>query len=339
MLVLPDVLANAGRRRRLVLRVGAGPAGVLLARGRGEREAPRHRRARVRGGVADARELRDRPADGVVRARRAARRRGDDDAGPLSVAGRVTVSTGSDCSLCARALEVVAEARLEVGFELEVVDIGGDAELEARYRELLPVVEIDGEQAFTYFVDPDALRGGSPARDGSSGERRRSRWQNRDALSQTLDRGRHVTERLTVGVAARLSRYLQVLTQARKMGKERISSQEISEYTNINATQIRRDLSAFGRFGKRGVGYRTDALLEEIRQILARRASTTSRSSAPDGSEARSRARRSSPSTASPSRRCSTTTRRRSASASATSRSARSTTSARSRASATSSWA
>jgi redox-sensing transcriptional repressor len=52
------------------------------------------------------------------------------------------------------------------------------------------------------------------------------------------------------------------------MGKERISSQEISEYTNINATQIRRDLSAFGRFGKRGVGYRTETLLDEIRQIL-----------------------------------------------------------------------
>ena len=77
-----------------------------------------------------------------------------------------------------------------------------------------------------------------------------------------------MTERLTVGVAARLSRYLQVLTQARKMGKERISSQEIAEYTNINATQIRRDLSAFGKFGKRGVGYRTDALLDEIRLIL-----------------------------------------------------------------------
>jgi redox-sensing transcriptional repressor len=77
-----------------------------------------------------------------------------------------------------------------------------------------------------------------------------------------------VAERLTVGVAARLSRYLQVLTQAKKMGKDRISSQEISEYTNINATQIRRDLSAFGRFGKRGVGYRTDALLDEIRKIL-----------------------------------------------------------------------
>jgi hypothetical protein len=31
-------------------------------------------------------------------------------------------------------------------------------ELEARYRELLPVVEIDGEVAFTYFVEPEALR-------------------------------------------------------------------------------------------------------------------------------------------------------------------------------------
>ncbi len=75
-------------------------------------------------------------------------------------------------------------------------------------------------------------------------------------------------DRLTVGVAARLSRYLQVLTQAKKMGKDRISSQEISDYTNINATQIRRDLSAFGKFGKRGVGYNIDSLLGEIRKIL-----------------------------------------------------------------------
>ncbi|HKB92889.1 MAG TPA: redox-sensing transcriptional repressor Rex [Gaiellaceae bacterium] len=77
-----------------------------------------------------------------------------------------------------------------------------------------------------------------------------------------------MADRLTVGVAARLSRYLQVLTQARKMGKVRISSQEIAEYTNINATQIRRDLSAFGKFGKRGVGYNIDSLLGEIRKIL-----------------------------------------------------------------------
>src|SRR2546429_7597031 len=75
-------------------------------------------------------------------------------------------------------------------------------------------------------------------------------------------------ERLSLGVAARLSRYLQVLTQARKMGKETISSQELSDYTHVNATQIRRDLSGFGKFGKRGVGYNVDSLVSQIRKIL-----------------------------------------------------------------------
>ena len=38
------------------------------------------------------------------------------------------------------------------------MDITGDPELEDRYRELLPVVEIDGKRAFVYFVQPDVLR-------------------------------------------------------------------------------------------------------------------------------------------------------------------------------------
>jgi redox-sensing transcriptional repressor len=75
-------------------------------------------------------------------------------------------------------------------------------------------------------------------------------------------------DRLSLGVAARLSRYLQVLIQARKMGRETISSQELAEYTHINSTQIRRDLSGFGKFGKRGVGYRVESLVGEIRKIL-----------------------------------------------------------------------
>lgn len=75
-------------------------------------------------------------------------------------------------------------------------------------------------------------------------------------------------ERLSLGVAARLSRYLQVLTQARKMGKETISSQELARYTHVNSTQIRRDLSGFGKFGKRGVGYNVGSLIEQIRKIL-----------------------------------------------------------------------
>ena len=43
-------------------------------------------------------------------------------------------------------------------FELELIDIGGDDALESRYRTRIPVIEIDGEPAFTYFVDADALR-------------------------------------------------------------------------------------------------------------------------------------------------------------------------------------
>jgi redox-sensing transcriptional repressor len=87
-------------------------------------------------------------------------------------------------------------------------------------------------------------------------------------MLHSLDETRVEGNRVGVGVAARLSRYLQVLTQAKKMGKDRISSQEIADYTNINATQIRRDLSGFGKFGKRGVGYNIDSLLAEIRRIL-----------------------------------------------------------------------
>ena len=82
------------------------------------------------------------------------------------------------------------------------------------------------------------------------------------------DGGGAAGERLSLGVAARLSRYLQVLTQAKKMGKETISSRELSDYTHVNPTQIRRDFSGFGKFGKRGVGYNVDALVSQIRKIL-----------------------------------------------------------------------
>jgi redox-sensing transcriptional repressor len=92
-------------------------------------------------------------------------------------------------------------------------------------------------------------------------------------MSYTVGRGTEVPqpggdkpgEKLSLGVAARLSRYLQVLTQARKMGKDTISSQELADYTHVNSTQIRRDLSGFGKFGKRGVGYNVESLLTQIR--------------------------------------------------------------------------
>ena len=60
--------------------------------------------------------------------------------------------------LCESARRVLEQVRAEVPFELDEIDITGDPELERRYRERIPVVLIDGEEAFTYFVYPDALR-------------------------------------------------------------------------------------------------------------------------------------------------------------------------------------
>ena len=71
---------------------------------------------------------------------------------------RVTLYHADGCHLCERAIEVVEAVRADVAFELELVDIGGDSELEARYREHLPVIEIDGEAAVTVFVTPGSLR-------------------------------------------------------------------------------------------------------------------------------------------------------------------------------------
>jgi glutaredoxin len=81
----------------------------------------------------------------------------------------VTLYHAQGCHLCERALAQVAALRDELGFQLEEVDIGGDPELEARYREWLPVVEIDGVRAFAYYVQPDAFRRKLAAQSASSG--------------------------------------------------------------------------------------------------------------------------------------------------------------------------
>ena len=71
---------------------------------------------------------------------------------------KVVLYRAEGCHLCERARAVLEDARAEVPFDFEEIDIGGDEELEAKYREWLPVVEIDGQRAFVYFVDPPALR-------------------------------------------------------------------------------------------------------------------------------------------------------------------------------------
>lgn len=70
----------------------------------------------------------------------------------------VTIYLGRGCHLCESALRVLADVRRELPFELVEVEIDGDSELEEAYRERIPVVAVNGVEAFTYFVHPDGLR-------------------------------------------------------------------------------------------------------------------------------------------------------------------------------------
>lgn len=70
----------------------------------------------------------------------------------------MTLYHSPGCHLCDRAREVLLGVRADTPFELEEIDITGSLTLEARYRELLPVVEVEGGRSFSYFVPEDAFR-------------------------------------------------------------------------------------------------------------------------------------------------------------------------------------
>lgn len=77
-----------------------------------------------------------------------------------------------------------------------------------------------------------------------------------------------MNEHIPEGVIERLPAYLNVLMQLRSDGETTVSSAQLGEMTLVNPAQIRRDLTHFGSFGKRGVGYNIDALVERIQRIL-----------------------------------------------------------------------
>ncbi len=79
---------------------------------------------------------------------------------------------------------------------------------------------------------------------------------------------RRVSESIPQGVIERLPHYLNALIQLREGGVTTVSSSRLGELTAVNPAQIRRDLTHFGSFGKRGVGYDIASLVERIQRIL-----------------------------------------------------------------------
>ncbi len=70
------------------------------------------------------------------------------------------------------------------------------------------------------------------------------------------------------GVVERLPHYLNALLHLRREGVQTVSSARLSTLAEVNAAQIRRDLTYFGSFGKRGVGYDVAMLIDRIQRIL-----------------------------------------------------------------------
>ncbi|MCQ9205319.1 MAG: redox-sensing transcriptional repressor Rex [Omnitrophica bacterium] len=66
----------------------------------------------------------------------------------------------------------------------------------------------------------------------------------------------------------RLGLYLRNLKELKETGVDIISSDKITQFLNVSPEQFRKDLSYFGGFGKRGVGYNVGRLIEEIENIL-----------------------------------------------------------------------
>ncbi|GIP37430.1 redox-sensing transcriptional repressor Rex [Paenibacillus sp. J31TS4] len=76
------------------------------------------------------------------------------------------------------------------------------------------------------------------------------------------------TERISEAVVRRLPIYLRFLTELSRMNVTTVSSQELGSKLDLNPAQIRKDLAYFGEFGKKGIGYDVEYLIEKIRQIL-----------------------------------------------------------------------
>ena len=70
---------------------------------------------------------------------------------------RVTLYTRPGCHLCDVARETILSLRERIGFEFTEVDIEADEELELEYGIRIPVVEVDGEEAFEVSVDAGQL--------------------------------------------------------------------------------------------------------------------------------------------------------------------------------------
>ena len=77
-----------------------------------------------------------------------------------------------------------------------------------------------------------------------------------------------VSRKISESAVRRLSLYLRILEDLERKGRNTVSSEEMSGRSATTAAQVRKDLSLFGSFGKRGLGYAVTELAERLKKIL-----------------------------------------------------------------------
>lgn len=87
-------------------------------------------------------------------------------------------------------------------------------------------------------------------------------------MTRNTRAGESTSAKISESTVRRLSIYLRLLQEVDAIGHETISSEELAERAGTTSAQVRKDLSVFGSFGKRGLGYGVADLLREIREIL-----------------------------------------------------------------------
>ncbi len=137
------------------------------------------------------------------------------------------------------------------------MDVSGDDALELEYGIRIPVILVDGEEAFEVRVDPPAFAAAV----------RLAR-----AFVKTSSRMHYhppVTERpIPEATVGRLPIYLRALVEIAESGATTVSSEVLAEATGVNSAKVRKDLSHLGSYGTRGVGYDVAYLIHQIRREL-----------------------------------------------------------------------
>ncbi|MGI9140709.1 MAG: redox-sensing transcriptional repressor Rex [Gemmatimonadaceae bacterium] len=112
------------------------------------------------------------------------------------------------------------------------------------------------------------MNGHLPPKISRSPLQRPTYWSGSSQRNKFVNDFTSAMKRIAESTVRRLSLYLGFLEDIHRRGTTTVSSEELAKLGGTTSAQVRKDLSRFGSFGKRGLGYSVAELLERLRQIM-----------------------------------------------------------------------